>query len=95
MIQCSWIYNYIFVPIQSVPITTDVVSSILDQGYVYSIMWKFVSDMKQVSVFFSFHLVSSTNKTAPPLKYQWKWRQTPSNNKNQTIDQGEMYDIMW
>ena len=50
MLQCSWIYNYIFVPIQSVPITTDVVSSILDQGYVYSIMWKFVSDTKQVSV---------------------------------------------
>jgi hypothetical protein len=33
----SWIYNY--VPMQSVPITTDVVSSNLDQGEVYNIMW--------------------------------------------------------
>ena len=35
----SWIYNYIFVPMQSVPITTDVVSSNLDQSKVYNIMW--------------------------------------------------------
>jgi hypothetical protein len=31
-----WIYNY---HMQSVPITTDVVSSNLNQGKVYNIMW--------------------------------------------------------
>jgi hypothetical protein len=36
MIYGSWIYNYLF---KSVPITTDVVSSNLDQGEVYNIMW--------------------------------------------------------
>jgi hypothetical protein len=39
-------------PMQSVPITTDVVSSNLDQGEVYNIMWlKFVSDLRQVGYF--------------------------------------------
>ena len=32
----SWIYN---LPMQSVPITTDVMSSNLDQGEVYNIIW--------------------------------------------------------
>jgi hypothetical protein len=32
-------YHTIIVPMQSVPITTDVVSSNLDQGEVYNIMW--------------------------------------------------------
>ena len=31
----GWIYNYL----QSVPITTDVVSSNLDQDHLYNIMW--------------------------------------------------------
>ena len=47
---------------QSVPITTDVVSLNLDQGEVYSIQHyviKFVSDLRQGGVFFG----SSTNKT--------------------------------
>ena len=38
--------------LQSVHITTDVVSSNLDQGEVYDIMWKFVSDLRQVGGFF-------------------------------------------
>ena len=41
-------------PMQSVPITTDVVSSNLDQGEVYSMqhyVLKFVSDLQQVSGF--------------------------------------------
>jgi hypothetical protein len=32
-------YNYKILTVQSVPITTDVVSSNLDQGWVYNIMW--------------------------------------------------------
>jgi hypothetical protein len=36
---------------QSVPITTDVVSSILDQGEVYNIVINFVSDLWQVGGF--------------------------------------------
>ena len=35
VIVCSWIYNYLC---ESVPITTDIVSSHLDQGEVYNIM---------------------------------------------------------
>ena len=35
----SWIYNYLYTYMQSLPITTDVVSSNLDQGEVYNIMW--------------------------------------------------------
>ena len=45
---------------QSVPITTDVVSSNLDQGEVYNItLIKCVSDLRQVGDFLQF----STNKT--------------------------------
>jgi hypothetical protein len=36
---------------QSVPITTDVVSSNLDQGEVYNLCDKFVSDFRQVDGF--------------------------------------------
>ena len=36
-------------PMQSVPINTDVVSSNLDQGEVYSV--KFVSDLRQINGF--------------------------------------------
>jgi hypothetical protein len=36
---------------QSVPITTDVVSSNLDQGEVYNIVIKFVIDLRQVCGF--------------------------------------------
>jgi len=38
-------------PMQSVPITTDVVSSNLDQGEVYNIVIKFVCDLRQVGGF--------------------------------------------
>jgi hypothetical protein len=47
----SWIYSYIFLPVQSV-ITTKVVSSSPTHGEVYSIqhyVLKFVSDFWQVS----------------------------------------------
>jgi hypothetical protein len=40
-------------PMQSVPITTDVVSSNLDQGEVYNIMWKSLSVTCDRSVVFS------------------------------------------
>ena len=59
--------SIIYLPVQSVPITTKVVSSNPAHGEVYSIQHhviKFVSDLRQVSVFFSLGtLVSSTNKT--------------------------------
>jgi hypothetical protein len=45
---------------QSVPITTDVLSSNLDQGEVYNIVIKFVSNLRQIGGFFP---VSSTNAT--------------------------------
>ena len=51
---------------QSVPITTDVASSNLDQGEVYLIshyMIKFVSDLRQVGGCSPCPPVSSTNKT--------------------------------
>ena len=51
---------------QSVPITTKVVSSNPVQGEVYSIqiyVIKFVSDLQQVGGFFPGTPVSSTNKT--------------------------------
>jgi len=50
-------------PMQSVPITTDIVSSNLNQGKVYNIMWSSLSvacDSPWVSLG---PLVSSTNKT--------------------------------
>ena len=53
-------------PMQLVPITTDVVSSNLDQGEVYSIQHyviKFSSDLRQVGGFIPGTPVSSTNKT--------------------------------
>jgi hypothetical protein len=52
--------------VQSVSITTKVVSSNPVQGEVYSIQMyviKFVSDLQQVGGFFSGTPVSSTNKT--------------------------------
>jgi hypothetical protein len=52
-------------PVQSVPITTKVVSSNPADGEVYSIQHyviKFVNDLRQVSVFSPDTLVSSTNK---------------------------------
>jgi plasmid replication initiation protein len=45
-------------PMQSMPITTDVMSSNLDQGEVYNIMWYSLSVTCDRSVVFS-----STNKT--------------------------------
>jgi hypothetical protein len=57
----SWIYNYL--SMHSVPITTDVVSSNLDQGEVYNIMWK-VCQWLATGWWFSLGPpVSSTNKT--------------------------------
>ena len=53
-------------PVLSVPITTNIVSSNLDQGEVYSIQHyviKFVSDLWQVGGFLLSSPVSSTNKT--------------------------------
>ena len=53
-------------PVQSVPVTTIVVSSNPVHDEVYSIQHyviKFVSDLRQVSCFFPGILVSSTNKT--------------------------------
>ena len=58
-------------PMQSVPITTNVVSSNPAHGEVYSIQQykiKFVSDLRQVGCFF---LVLRLK-----LKYCWKWRET-------------------
>ena len=52
--------------VQSLPITTKVVSSNPVHGEVYSIQHyviKFVSDLRQVGVFFPGNPVSSTNKT--------------------------------
>ena len=48
---------------QSVSITTDVVSSNLDQGEVYNIMWSSLSVTCDKSVVFSGPPVSPTNKT--------------------------------
>jgi hypothetical protein len=48
----NWIYNYL--PVQSVPITTDVVSSNPTHGKVYQMehyVIKFVNDLRQVSGF--------------------------------------------
>jgi hypothetical protein len=53
-------------PMQSVPIITKVVSSILTHGKLYSIQYyeiKFVSDFRQVSGFSPGILVFSTNET--------------------------------
>ena len=53
-------------PIQSVPITTNIESLNPTHGEVYSIQHyviKFVSDLRQVSVFSTGTPVSSTNKT--------------------------------
>ena len=53
-------------PVQSVPITTDVVSSYPVHCKVYSIQHyviKFVSDLRQISGFFPGPPVSTTNKT--------------------------------
>jgi hypothetical protein len=47
----SWIYTEL--PVQSVHITTDVVSSNLDQGEVYNIMWSSLSVTCDKSVVFS------------------------------------------
>jgi len=47
----------VVLPMQSVPITTDVVSSNLDQGEMYNIMWLSLSVTCDRSVVFS------TNKT--------------------------------
>ena len=54
-----------FVPVQSVPITTKVVSSNHVHGEVYSIHYviKFVSDLRQIGDFFPGTPVSSTYKT--------------------------------
>jgi hypothetical protein len=49
--------------IQSVPVTTDVVSSNLYQGEVYNIMWYILSVTCDRSVVFSSSSVSSTYKT--------------------------------
>ena len=38
MVMIAW-YLDLQLPMQSVPITTDIVSSNLDQGEVYNIMW--------------------------------------------------------
>jgi hypothetical protein len=53
-------------PMQSVPITTNVVSTNPVHGVVYSkqhYVIKFVSDLRQVGGFFPGNPVSSTNKT--------------------------------
>jgi hypothetical protein len=59
----SWIYN---LPMQSVPILTNVVSPNPADGEVYSIQHyaiKFVSNLRQVGGFLPGTPVSSTNKT--------------------------------
>ena len=53
-------------PMQAVPITTDLVSSNLDQGEVYKLQHyviKLVSDLRQVGGFLRILRLSSTNKT--------------------------------
>jgi len=65
MVVIVWLM-YFQLPVQSVPITTKVASSIPVHGEVHSIQHyviKFVSDLRQVVVF-SGTPVSSTNKTA-------------------------------
>ena len=59
---------------QSAPITTDVVSSNLDQGEVYNIMKKFVSDLRQVGGFLRVLWFPPPLKltTTIQLKYCWK-----------------------
>ena len=69
-------FNYTNHTVQSVPITTHVVSSNLDQVEVHNIMWWFVSILRQVSGFLQ------VLRFPPPiqltamiyLKYCWKWR---------------------
>jgi len=69
-----WLDLQLHVPMISVPITTYVVSSNLDQGEVYNIVTKFASGWRQVGSFLR------VLRFPPPiqLKYCWKWRQTPS-----------------
>ena len=65
MAMIVW-YLDLHLPMQSVPVTINVVSLNLAHGKVYSIQHyviKFVSDLQQVSVFFPDTLVSSTKKT--------------------------------
>ena len=50
-------------PMQSVPIITDVVSSNLDQGELYNIMWQSLSVTCDRAVVFSGSSVSSSIKT--------------------------------
>jgi len=64
-------------PVQSVPITTKVVSSNPVHGEVYSIQHyviKFVSDLRQVGGFHPGTPVSSTSKTdRHDIKFQWTY----------------------
>ena len=50
-------------PMQSIPITTDVVSSNLDQSEVYNIVIQFISDLRQVGGFLRVPRF--------PLRYNW------------------------
>jgi hypothetical protein len=68
----SWIYN---TTVQSVPITTHVVSSDLDQGEVYSIMWKSLSVTCNRSVL-------SSGSSGFLHELSWQRHQTNNNNKN-------------
>jgi hypothetical protein len=64
MVVIVW-YLDLELPMQSVPITSNVVSFNLAHGEAYSIQHyviKFVSDLRQVSGFLQVLLVSSTNK---------------------------------
>jgi hypothetical protein len=65
-ISFYWWRKHLQLPVQSVPITTKVMSSNPIHGKVYSIqhyVTKFVSDLRQVGGFLQVLWFSSTNKT--------------------------------
>jgi len=57
-----------------VPLTSDVVSSNLDQGEVYNIMWKFVSDLRQVGGFLRFLWFPPPIKLTAMIKLKYCWK---------------------
>jgi hypothetical protein len=77
MVHCSWIYNYnLHVPIQSVLITTKIVSSNPVHGEVYSIQHyviKFVSDLWQVSGFLQVLRIPPPENHWPVTSHSQTW----------------------
>jgi hypothetical protein len=71
---------------QSVPITTDVVSSNLDQGEVYN--WHYVSDLRQICGFLPGSPVSSINKAD---RQDFKWNIVESGFKHHHISNNKLF----